>query len=75
MSASHAFVRSVRVPVDLSSFDKAQCDLVRMSLLLTYGHRHLHLEPDGSTITVELTPAHRPIDVQEFVRSVAAGAI
>lgn len=74
MSVQHTPASPVRVPVDLTGFDKPQGDLVRMALLLQYGHRNLRLEPDGSAITVELTPGHRPIDVRQFVRSVADGA-
>lgn len=73
MSVQHTVASPVRVPVDLTVFDKPQSDLVRMALLLQYGHRKLRLEPDGSAITVELASSHRPIDVQLFVRSVVDG--
>lgn len=74
MTVRPAHVSSERVPIDLSSFSKVQSDLVRMALLLEYGHQQLVLAPDGSSITVETRGGQRPIDVRTFVSQVAEEA-
>lgn len=75
MTVSSAGTRPARVEVDMSMFSKPQCDLVRMALLLSYGHQRLFLAPDGSSIAVELVSGLRPVDIQTLVASTAASLV
>lgn len=66
MTTASSQSSSVTVRVALAGLTKLQSDAVRMTLLLTYGHRQLSLAPDGSHLTVELPTGQRTVDVPEL---------
>lgn len=72
MSMPIVGIRPIRVPVSLVGRSKQQSDAVRMGLLLAYGSRRLRLEPDGSSILVELSGSQRSIEVRELVEELTA---
>lgn len=74
MSMSNNITRPARVEVDLSCYTKAQSDLVRMELLLKYGHPRLFLASDGSSVAVEMVGSMRSVDILSLAATVASTA-